>query len=116
MKGSSGLRKSREMVKVLMKLKLRDTEEEREGARRKDSQVEAYLKNRWGHHTAALSGFYSIQQAEVRRVWEERRSKHTEKVNHLERKWRKGGGTRGQRGREDTTLLGIRYSITGTAS
>ena len=77
----------KEIVRALMKSKVRSAEVELEETRRQFLKVDSYLRRRWGQHREAMSRYSTILQAEVRREWEDRRSKCRDKIDHLERKW-----------------------------
>ena len=105
--GNAQVKESRrkEVVKVLMKGKVMSAMEELEGTKRQFSRLDSYLRRRWGHHAQVLAQFAAILQPEVRREWEDRRSKHKTKIDHLERRWKAS-----QNRRWPEILEGIRYS------
>ena len=64
----------REIVRALMKSKVRSAEVELEETRRQFFKVDSYLRRRWGQHREVMSRYATILQAEVRKEWEDRRS------------------------------------------
>ena len=61
----------KEIVRALMKSKVRSAEVELEETRRQFLKVDSYLRRRWGQHREAMSRYATILQAEVRKEWEE---------------------------------------------
>ena len=100
-----------EIVRVLMRSKVRSAEVELEETRRQFLKVDGYLKRRWGQHREAMSRYSTILQAEVRREWEDRRGKCRDKIDHLERKWVRARREqpRPEPEREENHLEGILY-------
>ena len=81
----------KEIVRALMKSKVRSAEVELEETRRQFLKVDSYLRRRWGQHREAMSRYATILQAEVRKEWEVRRSKCRDKEEMGKSKER--GGT-----------------------
>ena len=101
----------KEIVRALMKSKVRSAEVELEETRRQFLKVDSYLRRRWGQHREAMSRYSTILQAEVRREWEDRRGKCRDKIDHLERKWVRARREqlRPEPEREENHLEGILY-------
>ena len=100
----------KEVVKVLMKEKVRSAKEELEVTKAGLIKKEDYLRRRWGHHTAVMASYRNIVQEEVREEWRRCRDKHKVKVEHLVGKWGRTRRVERLEERRVEVLQGIRHT------